>query len=136
MKKIVFIALLFSSVFLIGSVAAGVDGVDGHCQDYLCTGTVTCDGQIVEIYEEAECATVCYEDYTALLLGPDLGCTLGLINNKNMVGACDSDMGLLGCSAQLHGRILEINFYLVEDPMYDCVIEAKCTPCTNCCDDK
>ena len=134
MKKILVMALLLSSILLTSGISAAVDGLDGNCQDYLCTGTVTCNGQVVE-FGEAGCGTLCIEDYTALLMSPDFGCTLGLITPKQMVGPCDSIYDWLSCYAELHGRTLETNCYL-EDDMNACIIKATCTPCSDCCDDK
>src|SRR4030042_1307632 len=125
MKKALLVSLLLVSIFLIGSVKeAGANG----CTFYSCTGKYSCGEDIIE--EWTECVDIHYGDGHAALYSGDewFYCELGGINlgssNKNFVGGCDSEYGLLGAAVNLRGRSMIIDFYEVENGCFD---QLRCT---------
>ena len=126
MKKALLVSLLLMGVFLVGSVAeAGANG----CTFYSCTGKYSCGEGIID--EWTECVDIHYGDGHAALYSGEGGfmCELGGINlgssNKNFVGGCESEYGLLGAAVNLRGRSMIIDFYEVENG--GCSVQLRCT---------
>ena len=128
MKKVFILSLFLISIFLIGNAEVALAQGEG-CQDYECTGVVTCEGEYNGTYEE--CVTLCTDGFYGDIDSYWFGCSLLSLDGKHYLGEGGSMGGDIGCSVSFSGRSMTLIISGTED---ECIGRNICVPCDECCE--